>query len=189
MIGHETHGSDEYVLSLLIQFRFLEAAGACELLACFSQPQTRSESCWWSALAAIARGYSVAMFDAGCRGYPVIAGWADTCDASYFREETSRLALEYEYWLNVVPGGGAYVAWVGAYVAAAELDGRRALDALRACTSIAANFLDVSTVALAPSVYEQLQLAADALPRFLPLPQHPLTDMRRFVLLPTTFRR
>ena len=175
---------------MLIQFRFLEAAGACELLAGCSQRPNRSESFrWWSALAATARGYRVAVLDAGCDGYPAIEEWAGTCDASYFSEETARLALEHDHWLNVVPGGCAYLAWVGAYVAAAELDGRRAVDALRGCTSIAADFLDVPTVVLAPSVYEQLQLAADALPRFLPLPQHPLTDMRRFAFLPTTFPR
>jgi hypothetical protein len=66
---------------------------------------------------------------------------------------------------------------LSAYVATAELDGYRARDALRRSGTIASDFLDVSDIEDALSVYEQLQGAADALARFLLLPQHPLSDI------------
>jgi hypothetical protein len=195
MIGYELNNAyaRDQVGSLLVGFRLLEAAGACELIACHPRPAGPQMPEWWSALAAAARGYRGAIFDAARDGYVAIDRWAAAdaglVDGARFTEERARLNLEYEYWLNVVPGGCAYTAWLAGYVATAELDGGRAIDALRNCTSIAADFLDVSTVGFASSVYEQLQLAADALPRFLPLPQHPLRDMRRFAFLPTTFPR
>jgi hypothetical protein len=193
VIGYELNHdcACDQVRSLLAGFRLLEAAGACELIARDPRPVGPQVSEWWSALAAAARGYRGAILDAVRDGYAAIDSWA-AVDAGAvadppFTEERVRLSFEHEYWLNEVPGGSAYTAWLAGYVATAELDGRRAVDALRGCTSTAADFLDVSTIARAPSVYEQLELAADVVPRFLPLPERPLTDMRRFVLLPATF--
>jgi hypothetical protein len=183
----------EHVRSLLVEFRLLEAAGACELLARHSWRSHARMSRWWSILAADARAYRHAIFVTADDGYAAIERWASTSagglDNESLAEGKARLKLEYEYWLNVVAGGGAYVAWLSAYVAATELDGHGAVRALARWAAIASDFLDASGASVAPSVYEQLQLAADALPRFLPLPQHPMRDMRRFALLPTTYPR
>ena len=177
---------------LLVGFRLLEAAGACEALGRGLEGGRDDHwGEWCSALARTARAYRLALLDAAREGYGSVKRWAEVdparADGSYFVEERARLSLEYEYWLNVVPGGAAYVVWLSAYVAAAELDGRRVVDALRRWSAIASDFLDASALAEAPSLYEQLQRAADGLERFLPLPEHPLSDMRRFALLPETF--
>ena len=178
----------QHIRSFLADFRLLEAAGACELVADDPHsPNSWDSSKWWSALAVTTRAYRAAILNAVQDGYGPISDWADDSAASYFAEETARLSLEHQHWLGAVPGGRAYVAWLSAYVATAELDGRRAVEALRRCAVIAADFLEVSEAPVAPSVYEQLQLSADVLSRFLPLPQHPLRDMRRFALLPETF--
>jgi hypothetical protein len=178
----------QLIRSLLADFRLLEAAGACELVADNPySPNSCDSSKWWSALAATARAYRAAILNAVHDGSGPIAHWAQASTASYFAEETARLSLEHQYWLDAVPGGRAYVAWLTAYVATAELDGRRAVEALRRCAVIATDFLEVSEAPVAPSVYDQLQLSADVLSRFLPLPQHPLRDMRRFAFVPETF--
>ncbi len=177
---------------LLKGFRLLEAAGACEVIG--SGPERGRDDhwgAWWSALARTVRAYRLALLDAAREGYEPVKRWAEVdlarADASYFADERARLSLEYEYWLNVVPGGAAYVVWLSAYVSAAELDGHRVVHALRQWSAIASEFLDASALAEAPSLYEQLQHAADGLERFLPLPEHALRDMRRFALLPETF--
>jgi hypothetical protein len=186
-------GFDAYargqVRELLAGFRLLEAAGACEMIAGHERSHGATTARWWSALAADARSYRGAVLAAGRSGYGAIESWADVggVDNPRLAEANARLRLEYEYWFNVVPGGDAYIAWLSAYLAAAELDGHATVRALGRCAAIASEFLDASEIAVALSVYEQLQLAADALPRFLPLPQHPLRDMRRFALLPPTF--
>jgi hypothetical protein len=181
-----------HVRLLLNGFRLLEAAGACEVIG-GGPDRGRGDHCgeWWSALATTARAYRRALLDAAREGYGPVKRWAEVDlarpDASYFAEERARLSSEYEYWLKVVPGGAAYVVWLSAYVAAAELDGRRVVLALRQWCAIASEFLDTSVLAEAPSLYEQLQGAADGLERFLPMPEHALRDMRRFTLLPETF--
>ena len=177
---------------LLNGFRLLEAAGACEVIGSGLQPG-RDDHCreWWSALATTARAYRLALLNAADDGHGSVKRWAEVdfarAPASYFADEWARLSLEYEYWLNLVPGGAAYVVWLNGYVAAAELDGHRVVHALQQWSAIASDFLDTSALAEAPSLYEQLQLAADALERFLPLPEHALSDMRRFALSPETF--
>ena len=177
---------------LLDGFRLLEAAGACEVIGSgLERVRDDHRGEWWSALATTARAYRLAVLDAAREGYGSVRRWAEVdlarADAAYFAEERARLSLEYEYWLNVVPGGAAYVVWLSAYVAAAELDGHRVVHALQQWSAIASEFLDTSALAEAPSLYEQLQLAADGLEHFLPLPEHALRDMRRFALLPETF--
>ncbi|MBV9940779.1 MAG: hypothetical protein JO262_01520 [Solirubrobacterales bacterium] len=188
-------GDDRYaaVRILLAEFRLLEAAGVCELLARHSDPAGRPETPdWWSRLAATARAYRVAILGTFRDGEGAIRQWAENnlgpSDAWCFPEERARLRLEFENWLEFVPGGMAYVAWLSGYVAAAEFDGRTAAESLRRCAAIAADFVEGPGVPVARSVYEQLQLTADVLTQFLPLPQHPLRDMRRFALLPETFR-
>jgi hypothetical protein len=176
------------VRSFLTEFRLREAARAAEFVARCPPPAMSSERLgWWAALAAVARTYRVAISDAARDIEVAISKWAEASAASYFAAETERLSLEFEYWLDVVPGGRAYVAWLSAYVATAELDGHAAGVGLRRWSMIASDFLDVADVVRAPSLYEQMQGAADALERFLPLPQHPLRDMRRFAFLPETF--
>jgi hypothetical protein len=109
-------------------------------------------------------------------------------DTRAFSEERARLALEYGHWLSNVAGGRAYVAWLSAYVAVAEMDGERALGSLQMCSAIIREFLDAPELDRPGSVYEFLQGTADCLPLFLPLEQHPLRDMRRFAFLPSPLR-
>ena len=104
------------------------------------------------------------------------------------RTERARIRAEHREWLCEVPGGGAYVAWLCAYLAAVELDGQRALTSLERCTAIAQEFIEVPKSSDAPSAYEILQGAADTLVLFLPLREHPLSDMRRFAFLPAPLR-
>lgn len=181
--------SYERVRSFLTSFRLLEAAGACEFVARSRQAPPAQSAQWWSALAASARTYRIAVLNAGHDAPHSISRWAETSACSHFADESARLSLEYKYWLDDVPGGRAYVAWLSGYIATAELDGHTAAEALHRCASIASDFLDASNIAAAPSLYEQLQLSANVLPRFLPVPQHPLRDMRRFALLPDCFPR
>jgi hypothetical protein len=184
-------GAPEHVRSLLVGFRLLEAAGACELIARNPRPGAAQTSRWWSTLATNARAYRGAVFATAADGYAAIESWVDVggVDDPGLAETNARLSLEFEYWLNVVAGGDAYIAWLSAYLSAAELDGHATVRALERCAAIESEFLDAPGVAVALSLYEQLQLAADALPRFLPLPQHPLRDMRRFALLPDSSQR
>lgn len=177
---------------LLAGFRLLEAAGACEVVGAAEaegSPHIASSQRWWTGVGSVARSYRTAIFDAATGGFPAFAQWERNCtygDSALFRRETSRLLREHEQWLVVVPGGRSYTAWLAAYVATAELDGARALDSLRTSTAIAAEFADIPWVEGGRSVYEQLQVAADVLLEFLPLRQHPLTDMRRFAFVPHT---
>ena len=85
--------------------------------------------------------------------------------------------------MAAVPAGCAYIAWLAAYVATIEMDGARAMDALRRWACTAREFLDVPDLE-GLSVYELLQASADSLTTFLPLPVHPARDVRRFVFLP-----
>ncbi len=69
-------------------------------------------------------------------------------------------------------------------MAVAEIDGERAVSGLERCSAIVREFVDVPGLGRELSVYEFLQSAADALSAFLPLPEHPARDVRRFALLP-----
>ena len=71
---------------------------------------------------------------------------------------------------------------------APHADGARALTSLDRCAAIVREFVDVPGLGREPSLYEFLQSAADTLALFLPLPEHPLRDMRRFALLPSPLR-
>jgi hypothetical protein len=102
--------------------------------------------------------------------------------------ERTRLAVEHRKWLCEIPGGQAYLAWLSAYVAVAEIDGERALRSLHSCATIARDFVDVAELGCEPSVYGFLQSAAETLALFLPLPEHPLRDIRRFAFLPSPLR-
>jgi len=77
---------------------------------------------------------------------------------------------------------------VGLQDAAAEIDGDRALRSLDRCAAIVREFVDVPELGREPSVYEFLQSTADTLALFLPLPEHPLRDVRRFAFLPSPLR-
>ena len=101
--------------------------------------------------------------------------------------ERVRLGAEHRRWLCEIPGGQAYVAWLSAYVAVAEIDGERAVSSLERCSAIVREFADVPGLGRELSIYEFLQSAADALSAFLPLPEHPVRDVRRFALLPWPF--
>lgn len=146
---------------------------------------------WWEALADSARTYRSAIYGTTVRGFSAIDEWSQTgvsgSDANLVRERT-RLGDEHRKWLCELPGGQAYVAWLSAYVAVAEIDGDRALRSLDRCAAIVREFVDVPELGREPSVYDFLQSAADALALFLPLPEHPLRDMRRFAFLPSPLR-
>ena len=100
----------------------------------------------------------------------------------------TRLRAEHRHWLCEVPGGRAYVAWLSAYVAVAEIDGERALRSLDRCVAIVQEFVDVPELEREPSVYDYLQSAADTLALCLSLPEHPLRDMTRFAFLPSSLQ-
>ena len=125
------------------------------------------------------------------QGFSAIDDWshaeAPGSDAD-IAGERARLAVEHMKWLCELPGGRAYVAWLSAYVAVAEIDGDRALSNLERCAAIVREFVDVPQLGSEPSVYDFLQGAADSLGRFLPLPEHPLRDVRRFAFLPSPLR-
>jgi hypothetical protein len=80
-----------------------------------------------SVLAARTRSYRAAVYNAPFRGLSSIEEWATlakTSSASMELEyEMERLRIEYEYWL-AVPGGRAYLAWLTALVATAEMGWR-----------------------------------------------------------------
>jgi hypothetical protein len=182
------------VHALLSSFRLLEAAGACTVIA-----DTLSSECrpvrppvWWETLAADARTYRSMIYSAVVQGVSAIDERAQPtpapADTHDLLQERARLALEYSHWLSDVAGGRAYIAWLSAYVAVAEIDGERAIGSLQICSAIVREFLDVPELDGRGSVYEFLQSAADCLPLFLPLQQHPLSDMRRFAYLPSPLR-
>jgi len=178
---------------LLGNLRLLEAAGACGLIA-----ESLTEDCsptkppeWWEALADSARTYRSAIHGTIVRGFSAIDEWSQSgasgSDADLVRERT-RLGVEHRKWLCELPGGQAYVAWLSAYVAVAEIDGDRALRSLDRCAAIVREFVDVPELGREPSLYDFLQSAADTLALFLPLPEHPLRDVRRFAFLPSPLR-
>jgi hypothetical protein len=180
------------VAALLGNFRLLEAAGACEVIAttAIEPGHPSTPPAWWKAAADAARSYRSAIHDVIGRGFDAIDDWSKS-GASADRElcqERARLRAEYRHWLCEVPGGGAYVTWLSAYVAAVELDGQRALASLERCTMLAQEFIEVPKLGPEVSVYEILQGTADALVLFLPLGEHPLRDMRRFAFVPAVLR-
>jgi hypothetical protein len=142
---------------------------------------------WWEALATCARTYRSAIFSASTQGFSAIDEWTQSEKSANHDDlirERARLGAEHRRWLCEIPGGQAYVAWLTAYVAVAEIDGERALSSLERCSAIVREFIDVPELGRELSVYDFLQSAADALTAFLPLPEHPVRDLRRFALLP-----
>jgi hypothetical protein len=183
----------EGVRALLLNLRLLEGAGACELLSAGLAEVSLAgkHPRWWAALADSLRSYRATIQLAAVRGFAIVDEWscssAPGSDADLV-EERLRLGAEHRRWFCEVTGGTAYIAWLSAYVAVAELDGERALSNLDRCSAIVREFIDVGEPAREASVYERLQSAADALAVFLALPQHPLSDMHRFALLPAPMR-
>ena len=178
----------QHVCELLANLRLLEAAGACGAMARTVTGDNANEPPeWWEALGACARTYRSAIFSAGAQGFSAIDEWSQSEGLANHHDlirERARLGAEYRRWLCQIPGGQAYVAWLSAYVAVAEIDGERAMSGLERCSAIVREFVDVPGLGRELSVYEFLQSAADALSAFLPLPEHPVRDVRRFALLP-----
>ena len=145
---------------------------------------------WWESLAGSARTYRSAIYATGVQGFAGIDEWSHSwdsgsgSDADLVREK-KRLGAEHRKWLCEVPGGNAYVAWLSAYVAVAEIDGARALTSLDRCAAIVREFVDAPELGREPSLYDFLQSAADTLALVLRLPEHPLRDVRRFAFLPS----
>jgi hypothetical protein len=160
-----------------------------ESLAEDCSPTKPSE--WWEALADSVRTYRSAIYVTIVQGSSAIDEWSQSgasgSDVDLVRER-ARLSVEHRKWLCELPGGQAYVAWLSAYVAVAEIDGDRALRSLDRCAAIVREFVDVPELGREPSLYDFLQSAADALALFLPLPEHPLRDVRRFAFLPSPLR-
>ena len=186
-----TDDSAEQVHVLLGNFRLLEAAGACALIAP-SEVDDRGVAKppeWWEALADTARTYHSAIRSSIAQGTSTLEDWAQnpgsTRDDDLLRER-ARLGAEHRKWIHEVPAGQAYEAWLSAYVAIAELDGEHALKALDRCAAVAREFADVPELGRESSIYEFLQSAANALGLFLPLPEHPVRDVRRFAFLPSS---
>jgi len=178
------------VATLLGSFRLLEAAGACELVATtIDLGHPSRPPAWWKALADTARTYRSAIHSVSGQGFDAIDDWSRPGGSvRNFGLERARLRAEHRHWLCEVPGGGAYVTWLSAYLAAVEFDGQRTLADLKRCTAITQEFIDVPTPGPQSSVYETLQGAADALVLLLPLAEHPLRDMRRFAFVPAPLR-
>ena len=195
---HSDHGrairgdATAHVAALLGSFRLLEAAGACELIAATGiEPQgTAKPPSWWKAVADAARTYRPAIHNVIRQGFSAVDDWSQSGASTdrELRQERARLRAEHREWLCAVPGGGAYVAWLGAYLATVELDGQRALTSLERCTAIAQEYLEVPSLGPDASIYAVLQGAADALVLFLPLAEHPIRDMRRFAFLPASLQ-
>jgi hypothetical protein len=174
---------------LLERFRLLEAAGAATLIG-----EAQIKPClpakppeWWALLADSARTYRSAIFRTLDEGFSAIEDWSQLGGSGIDADlecEKARLCAEYRRWLCEVPGGHAYLAWLSAYVAVAEIDGERALRSLDRCATIVQEFADVPEVYSESSVYGFLQSAADAVALALHLPEHPLRDARRFAFLP-----
>jgi hypothetical protein len=174
---------------LLANFRLLEAAGACGLIAAGNTEDliATKPAAWWKGLADCARTYRAAIYRTMVDGFSAIDEWSRSTSSGRDADldmERARLGEGHRRWRCEAPGGPAYLAWLTAYVAIAELDGERALSSLEVCAAIMREFADVPELGNEPSVYEFLQSAADALGRFLPLPEHPVRDVRRFALMP-----
>ena len=174
---------------LLANLRLLEAAGACGVIARTATDNGSKEPPeWWEALATCARTYRSAIFSASAQGFSAIDTWSQFADSPAHGDlirERMRLGAEHRKWLCEIPGGPAYVAWLSAYVAVAEMDGERAVSGLERCSAIVREFIDVPGLGHELSVYDFLQAAANALTLFLRLPEHPVRDLRRFALLPS----
>lgn len=184
--------SVQQVRSLLANFRLLEAAGACGLIS-KSETQTCNATMppdWWEALAESARTYRSAVYSTGAQGFRAIDEWSrsEGSGSDDLVCERTRVCGEHRKWLCDVPGGQAYVAWLGAYMAVAEMDGERALTSLDRSAMILREFVHVPELEHEPSVYDFLQSAANALALFLPLPEHPVRDVQRFAFLPSPLR-
>ena len=180
----------ERVRTLLVNFRLLEAAGACseaDVLRRLDSDTGTESRLWLTQLAQVVRSYRGAIFASMDHGYSAIERWADALaqPPSTFHLEAQRLAKEYRYWLVDVPAGSSYIAWLAAYIATAELDGEQAMKCLHRALAAPAEFVDVPAMGDSASGYDLLQSTADCIGRFLSLQEHPVTDMRRFVLLPT----
>lgn len=189
------HGSDalRHAGALLDNLRLLEAAGVCELISANLTEECRAGKPpeWWKALAGSLRTYRSAIHRSIAHGFSPIDQWSQSASAGSdpdLAHEMTRLAAEHRKWLCEVPGGQAYVAWLSAYVAVAEIDGERALRSLDSCAAIARDFVAAPDLGREPSVYDFLQSAANILAVFLPLPEHPLRDMRRFAFRPSPLR-
>jgi hypothetical protein len=146
---------------------------------------------WWEALGTCARTYRSAIFSASAQGFSAIDEWSQSEESANHHDlirERARLGAEHRRWLCEIPGGQAYVAWLTAYVAVAEIDGERAVSGLERCSAIVQEFIDVPGLGRELSVYDFLQSAANALTAFLPLPEHPVRDLRRFALAPLSLK-
>jgi len=176
--------------ALLAELRFLEATGPCEPLARRFDSVAGSDTFgWWSGMTSTARAYRVATADVAATATAVYANGLRAILVRRMRRVLSKAGTVkpgIQNWLEVIPGGAACVAWLSGYVAAAELDGHAYRISSTLCRDCR-DCVDVSTIGVAPPVYEQLQLTADLLRHFLPPPQHRLSDMRRFPLVPETF--
>jgi len=183
-------GAASTVAALLGSFRLLEASGACELMATTIELGHPSRPpAWWKALADTARTYRSAIHSVVGQGFDAIDDWSRSGGSVRdLGPERARLRTEHRRWLCEIPGGGAYITWLSAYLAVVEFDGQRTLASLERCTAIAQEFIDVPKPWPESSVYETLQGAADALGLFLPLAEHPLRDMRRFAFVPAPLR-
>jgi hypothetical protein len=178
----------QHVRGLLANLRLLEAAGACGVVArTVTEDDANDPPEWWEALGTCARTYRSAIFAASAQGFSAIDEWSRSEDSANHHDlirERTRLGAEHRRWSCEIPGGQAYVAWLSAYVAVAEIDGERAVSGLERCSAIVREFVDVPELGRELAVYDFLQSAADALFIFLPLPEHPVRDVRRFALLP-----
>ena len=177
---------------LLANLRLLEAAGACGAMArTVTEDNANEPPEWWEALGTCARTYRSAIFSASAQGLSAIDEWSQTEESANNDDlirERARLSAEHRRWLCEIPGGQAYVAWLTAYVAVAEIDGERALSSLERCSAIVREFIDAPGLGRELSVYDFLQSAANALTAFLPLPEHPVSDLRRFALVPVSLK-
>ena len=182
----------QHVRDLLANLRLLEAAGACGAMArTVTKDDAKEPPEWWEALGTCARTYRSAIFSASAQGFSAIDEWSRSEESANHHDlirERTRLGAEHRRWLCEIPGGQAYVAWLTAYVAVAEIDGERALSGLERCSAIVREFIDVPGLGRELSVYGFLQSAANALTAFLPLPEHPVRDLQRFALAPVSLK-
>ena len=137
----------QHVRDLLANLRFLEAAGACGAMARTVTEDDASEPPeWWEALGMCARTYRSAILSASAQGFSAIDEWSQSESSANHDDlvrERARLGAEHRRWLCEIPGGQAYVAWLSAYVAVAEIDGERAVSGLERCSAIVREFVEV----------------------------------------------